>query len=463
MKVSTIRLYALFFLSLSIHTVHAQNISGKLSEYPSKKLVLFGFNGLSNLILDSTNTNKDGSFALTFNPDYVGNAVLKDEYNNSLFLILTEHQIELVGTALMEPTEIQVTKGDQNKKLQEYLNDYPLKIRELSALSFLKASYQNKTGKAEKTFLKNIDIQIEAISKPSNKNKLATNRHLDLFIETHFFIRQILSIPPKSAEDRSTVLRTLRSIDLSNRELYTSGLLSEVLESHIMYIESSFEKIEEIYLNFEKSIDIILQNTQENDILYNDVVNYLFNLFERRSLTVASEYLALKVLNNNACYVNDYVSNQLEAYRKLAVGAIAPDIEIGAITYSDYAHQPSKLSEIRTDYTLIIFAAGWCHHCLEEIPKILPLYDKWKRNGIEVLLISLDDNPKSFAEFAAPLPFISTTDYKKWEGQTVKDYHVFGTPTMLLVNKERKIIQKITSVQHMDAWVNWFFKAEKQP
>jgi hypothetical protein len=43
-----------------------------------------------------------------------------------------------------------------------------------------------------------------------------------------------------------------------------------------------------------------------------------------------------------------------------------------------------------------------------------------------------------------------------WEGQIVKDYYVFGTPTLFLLDEQRKILLRPNSVKQMDAWVDWY-------
>jgi thiol-disulfide isomerase/thioredoxin len=451
--------YIILFLTVIKFSL-AQTVVGKLDAYADKKLSLFGFQGLKSVFLDSVMTGKDGYFSLNYDSNYLGAGILKDEYNNIMVLTLTEKLVELSGPALDERDKIRIVKGEQNKKLQEYFVSYPNIIREIGALKFLQFSYQNINEKRDESFLKDIKIQIDKKVKHFDQKKSKELNFLESYIDIHFFMAQVLSVPSFSLEKRNQILKDYRAIDLANKNLYSSGLIGEILSNHFLFIESSFEKLDEVYFNLQQSINVILEDTQENELLYNDVVQYLFNLLESKSLFVASEYLALKVLNNNSCHVNDVVTNQLEMYRKLKIGAIAPDIEFGAAIYFSKLHipTPSRLSEIASDYTLIIFAAGWCSHCVEEVPKAVPLYEKWKAKGVEVLLISLDDSPISFAEFAAPLPFISTTDYKIWDGQAVKDYHIYGTPTMFLVNNKREILQKINSVKHMDAWVDWYLK-----
>lgn len=83
------------------------------------------------------------------------------------------------------------------------------------------------------------------------------------------------------------------------------------------------------------------------------------------------------------------------------------------------------------------------------------LYLNWKTQGVEVVFVSLDEDLQTFKNFAGSFPFISTCDYLKWNSPVVKDYYVFATPTMYLLNQKREILLRPNSVAQMDAWVEW--------
>ena len=140
-------------------------------------------------------------------------------------------------------------------------------------------------------------------------------------------------------------------------------------------------------------------------------------------------------------------------------GNIAPDIDFARTTVFSGKNPlplPKKLSDIKTTYTVVVFGASWCHKCKEEIPQIATLYDNWKKNSVEVVFVSLDDKESDFQTFVSSFPFISISDFKKWNSDIAKDYYVFGTPTMYLLNDKREILLRPNSVKQMDAWVDWF-------
>lgn len=114
------------------------------------------------------------------------------------------------------------------------------------------------------------------------------------------------------------------------------------------------------------------------------------------------------------------------------------------------------MAELTTPYTLIVFGASWCPHCMEELPKLTEKYSKWRQLGVEVVYISLDTDKQAFEQAAKAYPFLAYCDYKKWDTQAAKDYYVFGTPTFYLLNNKHEILLRPNSIAQVDAWVDWF-------
>ena len=159
---------------------------------------------------------------------------------------------------------------------------------------------------------------------------------------------------------------------------------------------------------------------------FNEITKYLFDLLESRSLYGASEYLAIKVLTQNSCTVNNDLAKQLELYRTMKKGNIAPDIVFSGDIFKNGSmiEIPKRLSDIQADYKVVIFGAGWCPKCVEELSQLLPLYQKWNSKGVDVVFISLDIDKSGFKNFTSAFPFISSCDYKKWKPklQTIITY-----------------------------------------
>jgi thiol-disulfide isomerase/thioredoxin len=260
-------------------------------------------------------------------------------------------------------------------------------------------------------------------------------------------------------EEIPATISAFRKLDYADERLYRSGLLKDAIESHFWLLENSGKSLDSVFIEMKISIDSIMINLVKDEKKLNEITDYLFDLLERHSLFQASEYLALKVLNEVSCTINSNLAKQLETYRAMKKGNIAPDFSFypNTIFPSDISREKTqKLSDLKSPYSLVVFGASNCPRCQEEIPEIAKLYSKWKAQGVEVVFISLDEAPQDFTKFTASLPFISSCDFKKWNSPIVESYYVFGTPTMFLLNNKREILLRPNSVKQMDAWVDWF-------
>lgn len=248
-----------------------------------------------------------------------------------------------------------------------------------------------------------------------------------------------------------------RQLDYSDSRLFASGLLKDAIESHFWLLENSGMPKDRVYEEMETAIDLMLSNLIKDEKKLNIVTDYLFNLLERHSLFPAAEHLALKVLTKVNCTIDDDLAKQLESYRVMKKGNIAPDISFNEYTVLQN-HTPNnaskKLSDFKNKYTIIVFGASWCPKCTEEIPEVVNLYPKLKSNDVEVVFISLDENNILFQKFASNFPFLSVCDFKKWESKVVTDYYVFATPTMYILDSKREILLKPISAKQIDAWLN---------
>jgi thiol-disulfide isomerase/thioredoxin len=281
------------------------------------------------------------------------------------------------------------------------------------------------------------------------------------FLPTRKLVSSVSTVAQYRTEEIPATIAAFRNLDYTDQRLYKSGLFKDAIESHFWLLENSGRPLDSVFVEMQLSINAMMQHLIKDPQKLNEVTNYLFDLLERHSLFKASEYLALKVLNDVSCTIDNDLAKQLETYRKMKKGNTAPDITFAA-GYSAPAYpldaMPKKLTDLKSKYTVVVFGASWCPKCKEEMPEIVKLYAKWKSKGVEVVFASLDDEKDKYEAFVKDLPFISTCDFKKWEGSTVKDYYVFGTPTIFLLDNKREIILRPNSVNQMDAWVDWYLK-----
>jgi peroxiredoxin len=442
--------------------VSAQTISGNLSLLAHQSISLEGFNGLKTYTIASAKIDDKGNFRLKYSAADYGVGYLFSVDKKPIFVILSGEDIEIKGEALSYPESIKVAKGAENLWFEQYAKENPRREQALSAWVYLDKIYSldslfaiqatpYKAIQAEKQRIKDEDAAF--------LKSLPIDSYVRWYLPARKLVSSVSVVAQYRTEEIPTTMAAFRTLDYTDKRLYKSGLFKDAIESHFWLLENSGRSLDSVFLEMQISIDSMFIHLIKDEKILNELSDYLFDLLERHSLFQASEYLALKILNEVSCTVDQNLSKQLETYRAMKKGNIAPDIFFNGDNYAagkDKKDLPTALSKMNNKYTVVVFGASGCPKCTQELPEINSLYTKWKAHGVEVVLISLDTEKEEYNKFVKPFNFLSTCDYKKWESPIVQDYHVFGTPTMYLLNDKREILLRPNSVKQMDAWVDWY-------
>jgi thiol-disulfide isomerase/thioredoxin len=461
MTILTFSRIALFFVSVVSYSQGA--IKGSFPALRNQQVKLIGFEGFNTYTIDSVRVSEQGAFQLSFSAQDNGMGYLAGEDGKAFIVILAAGEdLKLEGEFLSSPETVVIISGKQNQLFEQYATEHPRRQQALSAWDFLARIYsldplfavhdKPKTNiEAEKHRIKQEDMAFLAVLDPET--------YVSWYLPVRKLVSSVPTIAQYSTEQIPETIAAFRSMDYTDERFYKSGLLSDAIESHFWLIENSERSLDSVFIEMDISIDHIVNNLVVDEEKFNEITGYLFRLLESRSLFKSSEYLALKILNETSCTINNDLAAQLESYRSMKIGNTAPDFDF----MEDYlAHgyelfnSPLKLSDIKCIYTVVVFGASWCPACPEELARIARLYEKWKTYGVEVVFVSLDDDKQVFKNFTGIFPFISMCDYKKWDCPVVRAYHVFATPTFYLLNDKREILLRPNSVEQIDAWVDWY-------
>lgn len=448
----------LLFISLPSFSQH---VKGHLAMLQKQEIKLEGFNGLKTYPISSSKLDDQGQFSLSYSKSDYGVGYLISSDEKPLFVILSGEDIELEGEALSRIETVRITKGQENKWFEQYAIQHPKREQALSAWYYLDKMYSSDVlFSSQEIPSKAIQNEMKRINDEdaSFLAKLPTNSYVSWFLPTRKLVSSVSEIAQSRPKEIPATIAALRALNYSDDRLYKSGLFKDAIENHFWLLENSGKSIDHVFIEMKTSIDAILLNLVKDEKKLNEATNFLFDLLERHSLFQASEYLALKLLNETSCTIDNDLAMQLESYRAMKKGNTAPDI-IFKGDYISPLHNsenfPNKLSDIKSKYTVIAFAASWCPKCTQELPELAKIYIKCKSQGVEVVFVSLDEKAEEFKNIAKDFPFISICDYQKWNSPIVQDYYVFGTPTLYLLDAQRKIILRPSSVKQLDAWIDW--------
>ncbi len=229
-------------------------------------------------------------------------------------------------------------------------------------------------------------------------------------------------------------------LDFTDTLLINSNIYTQKIINYLsLYRNPSLMQSDQEDL-FIEAVDHILSNTNMDPKVFDFVLEYLIDGFEQFKFEKVLNHIADNYLDES-CETEDEVllRKRLEAYQRMAIGKTAPNIII-----EDIEGNLRALSELAHNYTLVLFWASDCPHCNNMIPKLKEWYVEDREIDMEIFAISIDkklSDAKTII-YKNQLPWINCYEPGGWKGKAASDYNLYATPTMLILDRDRKILSK---------------------
>lgn len=214
-----------------------------------------------------------------------------------------------------------------------------------------------------------------------------------------------------------------------------TALFNKLSKNYRHFIESTLEK----NLTHKASVLILVENRANLTL---DKLNLYFNSLPKRF----RENTALKDIK------------QLIILSK----ATTPGKKITDLSLETINGKKVKLSDYvgKGKYVLIDFWASWCSSCIRSIPQLKETYKKYKKQGLEIVGISLDTNKATWEKAVKKynLKWVQLSDLQPWNrSEVVKKQGLNSIPKMLLVDKKGFIIARGTTHETFEAKLHELF------
>lgn len=134
------------------------------------------------------------------------------------------------------------------------------------------------------------------------------------------------------------------------------------------------------------------------------------------------------------------MAERLIYFKQSMVGSKAPQL-----SGTDINNEKLSLIDFHSEkYVLLDFWASWCAPCLQEIPFLNSLHEKYRKNGFEIISISTD---KDLTKWKNTVMKKKIDNWKHFstvqnDSSAEKDYFVYGIPHKVLIDKNGQIIGK---------------------
>ena len=211
-----------------------------------------------------------------------------------------------------------------------------------------------------------------------------------------------------------------------------------------------------------KEIDKIIKKCSGSYKVYQFVAVYLFNHF-RESEIMGHDAVMVKIADD--IYLSgkaDWVSKEFKDDLRKQIDLIRPNL-IGKkaqnLIMDSYKGEFVSLYDVEKDFTILYFWEPDCGHCKEATPKLKAYYDKVKDESIEVFAVCTTSDKAKWTKF---IEDNKLTWINGWDPQRTSHfdfyYNVQSTPTVYILDKNKKIIAKKLSVEDIGSFIENYRK-----
>jgi thiol-disulfide isomerase/thioredoxin len=131
-----------------------------------------------------------------------------------------------------------------------------------------------------------------------------------------------------------------------------------------------------------------------------------------------------------------------------AVGALGQPLEIAFIAADG---RKVDVQKMKGKVVLIDFWAAWCGPCIQSLPEVVKLYNKYHEDGFEIVGINMDKQQSQMESVVSrfKMPWPQYFDGKGWGNKFSLEYNVTAIPSVWLVDK-KGILRTMEARQNLE-------------
>lgn len=341
------------------------------------------------------------------------------------------------------------TESNENKRWYDYLAQSQIKLRKIELLDQLLNQYPDQKDKIVRQVQQSAQLEKENYRLDFDKFIASNASSLSgaMVANRPYYFANPTDLPQIQAYNHRN--HYWDYINTLNPKLINTPIYSEHILNYLKYYRNPEMKFDatEMENGFIKSVDTIVQKFEGNKETKDFALQFLTLGFKEIGQEKVLQYIDQKYNTDwNQCQnetdKKDF-DQRIAGYAKMKVGMQAPEIE-----FRDTQGNAKTLKDIEGETIIVAFWASWCPNCSKEMPKLNELIATKK--DIKVLAISLDEDKKSYSEVILNLNnLIHFTDFKKWNEKSVIDYNIVATPSFIVLDRDRKIIGKYSSLAEL--------------
>ena len=425
-------------------------IEGKIFSVPEWKIYLSTVFGEKVKKTDSTLSDKEGHFAFQMKAGApVGLYRITWEKDKYVDLLWNHEDIRFFTRSDSPLDSLKFLSSVENIIYYDYLRLDRSSQQKLDLLIPVIDYYPEKKGFYEKAVSEFESIQ---------KNLVRVQDSIEAIHPSSFALRIIRNQSPPflspslTKEERINYLK-LHFFDKVNFQdtllLNSNAWANKAIAYLSLYGNSKLDQ-KQLEAEFIKAVTLMFNAASVNPEIYKFILDYVVGGFDKYHFDGVITYIADNFQDPLSCEDQarkTALQKKLDNFKKISIGKIAPEIEV-----PDSKGKIIRLSSLQSEYTLVIFWSSECGHCVEMMPKVKQFFDNQKPKRVEILAVSIDTSRTGWTSFIKQekLNWINVSELKGFNSKSTDDYNIFATPTMFLLDKEKKIIAKPISYKELE-------------
>ena len=194
-----------------------------------------------------------------------------------------------------------------------------------------------------------------------------------------------------------------------------------------------------------KEVDMLIRKSKADKECFRFVLGTLYNYFNKSQIMgfdAVFVHIAQYYLNGEADWDDPkYIEELKTKVKKIEpnlLGKIAQNFKVPTPDLKNYI----ELYEMKNKYTVLFFFEPDCSHCNHEAPLMKEVYDRMHDKGIDFLAFCTQLDTAKIFKFNREKNLKWPTVYSPYYGKYRDDYNIYSTPTVYLLDKNKKIIAK---------------------